>query len=204
MEPDVTQNPHTDPLVTLVAWLEEARASGVREPEAMVLATATHDGVPSGRVVLFRGLSPDGALRFFTHYESRKARELDSNPRAALTFHWPSIERQVRVEGTVARLPAAASDAYFAGRARLSQIGAWVSPQSRPIASLDELVVRRADREKEFQGGAVPRPPFWGGYGLTPTRIELWRSGEGRFHDRDLFEREGAPPGEWRVTTLAP
>jgi pyridoxamine 5'-phosphate oxidase len=171
----------------------------------MVLATATHDGVPSARVVLFRGLSPDGAIQFFTNYESRKARELDQNPRAALTFHWAVLERQVRVEGTVARLSSAGSDAYFAGRPRLSQIGAWVSPQSRPIASLDELIVRRDEKEKAFHGGAVPRPPFWGGYGLLPARIELWTRGDGRFHDRRLYEREGpGAGGAWRITTLAP
>jgi len=190
-----------DPLATLLAWLEEAKARGVHEPEAMVLATATLDASPSARVVLFRGLTDEGALRFFTNYESRKARELDDNPRAALTFHWAVLGKQVRVEGRVARLAPAASDAYFAGRPRLSQIGAWVSPQSRPIPSLNELVERRSEREAEFAGGAVPRPPFWGGYGLVPSRVELWTSGEGRFHDRRLFERDGQG---WTLAILAP
>jgi pyridoxamine 5'-phosphate oxidase len=191
----------TDPIATLLTWLDEARIQGVREPEAMVLATATPDGVPSARVVLFRGLTPEGALRFFTNYESRKARELDGNPRAALVFHWAALEKQVRVEGTVAPLSPAESDAYFAGRPRLSQIGAWVSPQSRPIPSLDDLLARRREREAAFAGGAVPRPAFWGGYGLMPGRVELWMKGEGRFHDRRLFAREGEA---WNVTTLAP
>jgi pyridoxamine 5'-phosphate oxidase len=194
-----------DPIATLVAWFEEAKALGLPEPASMVLATATPDGHPSARVVFFRGLSPEGALQFFTNYESRKASELEHNPRAALTFHWATLARQVRVEGSVARLPAAASDAYFAARPRLSQIGAWVSPQSRPIASLDELVVRRAEREAAFAGGPVPRPPFWGGYGLMPTRVELWTGGEGRFHDRRLFER-GLDTADkaWRLTHLGP
>lgn len=192
----------SDPIATLVAWFEEAKALGVREPASMVLSTATLAGVPSARVVLFRGVSPEGAIQFFTHYESRKAVELEANPRAALTFHWAVMERQVRLEGTVARLSAAAADAYFAGRPRLSQIGAWVSPQSRPIASLEELVARRAERELAFAGGPVSRPPFWGGYGLLPSRVELWTGGEGRFHDRQLFERDGGSP--WRRSTLAP
>jgi pyridoxamine 5'-phosphate oxidase len=191
----------TDPLVTLLAWIDEARTRGAPDPDAMVLATASPDGVPSARVVYFRGLTPAGALSFFTNYESRKGRELESNPRAAAAFHWPVLGRQVRVEGTVDRLPKAASDAYFAHRPRLSQIGAWVSPQSREIDSLDDLLASRKEREEAFAGGTVPRPPFWGGYGLSPTRIELWTSGEGRFHDRRLFER--AVDG-WKTTTLAP
>jgi pyridoxamine 5'-phosphate oxidase len=191
----------SDPVANILAWIEEARARGALDPDAMVLATATPAGVPSGRVVYLRGLTPDKAFRFFTNYESRKGRELSDNPNAALTFHWPVLGRQARVEGRVLPLPAAASDAYFAGRPRLSQIGAWVSPQSRPIPSLEELFARRIEREAAFAGGAVPRPPFWGGYGLTASRIELWTSGEGRFHDRRLFERE---EGAWRVTRLGP
>ena len=191
----------SDPVANLRAWIEEARARGAPDPDAMVLATATREGAPSARVVYLRGLTPEGALCFFTNYESRKGRELADNPRAALTFHWPVLGRQARVEGEVAPLPPAASDAYFASRPRLSQIGAWVSPQSRPIPSLDELLARRREREAAFAGGAVPRPPFWGGYGLTASRVELWKSGEGRFHERRLFEREG---GAWRVTSLGP
>jgi pyridoxamine 5'-phosphate oxidase len=190
-----------NPLVTLVAWRDEAKVAGAAEPDAMILATATPDGLPSARVVFFRGFSPDGALRFFTNYESRKACELDTNPRAAVVFHWVEIGRQVRVEGAVARLPAAASDEYFAARPRLSQLGAWISPQSRPIESLEDLVARRSEREAALAGGPVPRPPFWGGYGLLAYRVELWRSGAGRFHDRRLFEASG---GTWTMTRLGP
>jgi pyridoxamine 5'-phosphate oxidase len=194
-------DPKLDPIATLVSWCEEARARGVTDPEAMTLATATRDGVPSARIVLFRGLTPEGAIRFFTNYESRKARELDENPRAAATFHWRELGKQVRIEGTVSRLPAEASDAYFAGRPRMSQLGAWASPQSRPVSSLEELFAKRAAKEAEFQGGAVPRPPFWGGYALTPVRVELWIAGDARLHDRHLYERV---QGGWKASTLAP
>jgi pyridoxamine 5'-phosphate oxidase len=190
-----------DPIATLVAWCDEAGARGLREPEAMTLATATPDAIPSARVVLFRGLTPEGAIRFFTNYESRKARELDQNPRAAAVFYWRELGRQVRVEGKVSRLPAEASDVYFAGRPRMSQLSAWASPQSLPIASLEELITRRAEREAAIGEGPVPRPPFWGGYALTPERVELWTTGEARFHDRRLFERTDKG---WRVSTLAP
>ncbi len=192
---------NADPIATLVSWCEEASTRGIREPFAMTLATATTGGVPSARVVLFRGLTPERAIRFFTNYESRKARELDQNPRAAAVFYWPDLARQVRVEGQVSRLSAAASDEYFAGRARLSQLGAWASPQSQPIASLDDLVARRTAREAEFGAGAVPRPSFWGGYALAPERVELWTNGEARFHERRLYERVGEG---WKVSALAP
>jgi pyridoxamine 5'-phosphate oxidase len=190
-----------NPLLMLVAWRDEAMAAGAAEPDAMVLATATLSGLPSARVVLFRGLAANGSLRFFTNYESRKARELDMNPRAAAVFHWVELGRQVRVEGSVARLPASASDEYFGARPRLSQLSAWVSPQSRPIESLEQLIARRTERELSFAGGPVPRPPFWGGYGLLADRVELWTSGEGRLHERRLFE---ASHGTWTMTRLAP
>jgi pyridoxamine 5'-phosphate oxidase len=190
-----------DPIATLVSWCEEAKARGLREPYAMTLATATPRAVPSARVVLFRGLTPEGAIRFFTNYESRKARELEQNPNAAAVFYWADLGRQVRIEGKVSRLSAAESDEYFAGRPRMSQLSAWASPQSRPVASLEDLLALRAEKEAEIGAGAVPRPPFWGGYALTPERVELWTNGEARFHERQLFERT---PEGWRVTTLAP
>jgi pyridoxamine 5'-phosphate oxidase len=194
-----------DPVATLCAWLDEARTRGLREPEAMVLSTATQSGGPSARVVLFRGLTEERDIRFFTNHESRKALELAENPRAALTFHWAELERQVRVEGTVHRLSDAESDAYFAGRPRLSQIGAWVSPQSRPIGSLEDLKAIRDQREASFQGREVPRPPFWGGYGVRPLRVELWTRGDGRFHHRQLFVRDGGElDATWKLSTLAP
>jgi pyridoxamine 5'-phosphate oxidase len=190
-----------DPLATLLAWRDEACASGVREPDAMVLATATRDGVPSARVVLFRGTDSDGAIRFFTNYESRKARELEDNPRGALVFHWAELGRQARVEGAVARLSDSDSDAYFASRPRGHQLGAWASPQSRPIASLADLLRRAGTLDHEYASTTVPRPPFWGGYRLRAERIELWVRGEDRLHERRLFERDGAT---WTQKMLAP
>jgi len=190
-----------DPIATLVAWCDEARERGVIEPTAMTIATATRDGVPSARVVLFRGLTKDRALRFFTNYESRKGRELEENPRASAVFYWRELARQVRVEGRVSRLPSGESDDYFAQRPRLSQLSAWASPQSEGIGSMDELFARRDAREAEFAGGVVPRPPFWGGYALSPERVELWINGEARFHDRRLFERTA---DGWKRSRLAP
>ncbi len=197
----MTSSSVTDPIQTLVAWRDEASARGLVEPDAMVLATATKGGAPSARVVLFRGVTDEGAICFFTNYESRKARELADNPRASCVFHWAELGRQVRLEGAVSRLPGAASDAYFASRHRLSQLGAWVSPQSQVVASMEELVERRDRRAAELEGKPVPRPPFWGGYALLPDRVELWTRGEGRFHDRVLYEREG---GGWKTSVLAP
>lgn len=167
----------------------------------MVVATATHDGVPSARVVLFRGLDSEGGVRFFTNYESRKARELEENPRAAAVFHWPELGRQVRIEGSIARLPSQDSDAYFAARPRPHQLGAWASPQSRPVDSLDEVTAQMATIDREYAGVAVPRPPFWGGYSLRAERVELWVRGEYRIHDRRLFERKG---DTWLERRLAP
>ena len=190
-----------DPIATLVAWCEEAKQRGLIEPTAMTLATATREGVPSARVVLFRGLTKEGALRFFTNYGSHKARELEENPLASAVFYWRELARQVRVDGRVSRLPEADSDDYFARRGRLSQLSAWASPQSEPIASMEELLARRSEREAEFEGKAVPRPPFWGGYALLPETVELWVNGEARFHDRRLFERTA---GGWKRSRLAP
>jgi pyridoxamine 5'-phosphate oxidase len=189
-----------DPFRQFAAWFAGAAAAGVHEPEAMTLATATPAGVPSARMVLLRGHGPDGFV-FFTNYESRKAGELDANPRAALVLHWATLGRQVRIEGAVARTSDAESDAYFASRHRDSQIGAWASAQSHPIpsrAALEDEVVRIASRHPD---GPVPRPPNWGGYRLTPTAFEFWQHAESRLHDRFRYLTDG--PG-WRITRLAP
>jgi pyridoxamine 5'-phosphate oxidase len=191
---------HEDPISTLLAWMSEAEAAGEPLPEAMTLATATKDGVPSARMVLLRGAS-DGDLRFFTCYESRKAGELEGNPRAALVFHWKSLTRQVRVEGRVERLSPEESDAYFATRPRGSQLSATISPQSRPIASLAELEHARDELDLRLAGKPVPRPANWGGYKIVPHTVELWIGGDHRLHDRFRYERHGAV---WTMQRLAP
>jgi pyridoxamine 5'-phosphate oxidase len=189
------------PLDRAAQWLEEAQRTALPDPAAvaMALATATADGAPSVRIVLCRGIDARG-LRFFNNYESRKAAELDANPRAAVVFHWPGLARQLRAEGRVERLPDAESDEYFAGRPRGHQVSAHASPQSRPIASLDVVRLRAAALEEEL-GRDVPRPAFWGGYRLVPHTIEFWVEGAHRLHDRVRFELKD---GAWREQRLAP
>ncbi len=190
------------PLQTLALWLDEARAAGAPEPEAMALATVGPDGRPSVRIVLCRGLGDDG-LSFFTNYDSRKGRELAGCAHAAAAFHWPLLRRQVRVEGHVTMLSAADSDAYFRSRPRCSQLSAAVSPQSAPIESLERLHEEKRRLEASLGGAEVPRPPRWGGYLLQAVRVELWTNGEDRLHERLLFERAG-PGSHWVLQRLAP
>lgn len=189
-----------DPIRLFARWFDEAVEAKVRLPEAMALATATSDGRPSSRMVLLKGFAEDGFV-FYTNYESRKAAELDANPRAALTFHWTLLERQVRVEGRVERTAEREATEYFRNRPRESQIGAWASPQSREIESREALEARAAERTDEFAGGAVPLPPFWGGYRVLAERIEFWQGRAGRLHDRLLYERAGT---QWTRRRLAP
>jgi pyridoxamine 5'-phosphate oxidase len=190
-----------DPVAAFHGWLEEARAAELHEPEAMALATATADGSPSVRMVLLRGLDERG-LRFFTNYESRKACELEANPQAAAALNWgPPLRRQVRVEGSVERLDEHESLAYYETRARESRLGAWASPQSRPLESRGDLDERYAAVEARFADGDVPLPPFWGGYCLVPQAIELWQNRPNRLHDRARFERAG---DGWSRVRLAP
>jgi pyridoxamine 5'-phosphate oxidase len=188
-----------NPVEQLSGWLEEARAAGEHEPEAMALATATADGRPSVRYVLCRGLS-SGGLRFFTNFEGRKAVELDANPHAAVVFLWQRTGKQVRFEGRVERLGDAEADEYFGSRPRGHQLAAWASPQSRPIARV-ELELRRDEAERRFAGKAVPRPSFWGGYRLVPEAVELWQRGNDRLHRRTLWMRDGEG---WREYELGP
>jgi len=189
-----------DPLALFAEWFEEASASGMVEPNGMTLATVDADGRPSARVVLLKGYGRDG-FDWYTNYASRKAAELDANPRAALLFWFDKLERQVRIEGRAARLPAEASDDYFARRPRGSRIGAWASPQSQPIESREDL--ERFEREvaERFGDGPVPRPPHWGGYRLSPQAFEFWQGRRNRLHDRFRFTlgAEG-----WRRQRLAP
>jgi pyridoxamine 5'-phosphate oxidase len=166
----------------------------------MALATATRTGAPSVRIVLCRGLDAQG-LRFFTNYESRKGNELDANPAAAATFHWPVLDRQARIEGRAERLPAADSDAYFDHRPRGHQISAWASAQSRSLSTLEALKQKAAEIATEYEGRVVPRPPYWGGYLLRPSIVELWTKGPDRLHDRIRYERT---VGGWTSVRLAP
>ena len=188
------------PLQTLRTWLDEARAAGALEPDAMALATVAADGRPSVRFVLCRGIDERG-VRFFTSYDSRKGRELAGHGQAAVVFHWPDTRHQVRIEGEVEILGAAESDAYFRSRARGSQLSASVSPQSAPIGDLDRLREQKRALAERLHGGPVPRPANWGGYLLVARCVELWTSGEDRLHDRVLYERRGEV---WIPQRLAP
>ncbi|HEY8550737.1 MAG TPA: pyridoxamine 5'-phosphate oxidase [Vicinamibacterales bacterium] len=191
----------TDPLARFQALLERAGTDAPFDHTAMALATVNQAGQPSVRMVLLHGFDPRGFV-FYTNYESRKARELETTRRAALCFYWPWIEEQARIEGEVARIGEAESDAYFATRPRGKQVGAWASLQSQPLDSRATLEARVAEIEARFAGREVPRPPNWGGYRLAPERIEFWRAGEHRLHDRFLYTRDAA--GTWTMTRLYP
>jgi pyridoxamine 5'-phosphate oxidase len=188
------------PLLRVRDWFEEAAASGIIEAERMALATATPDGRPSVRIVLLKGIDEAG-IRFFTNYGSRKGRELDANPHAAVTLYWQPLYRAARLEGPVERLPAAESDAYFASRPRGAQIGAWASAQGSVLGSREELDERVAEMEARFPG-AVPRPEYWGGYRLRPVAVELWQGRPDRLHDREHFLLQD--DGSWRSERLSP
>jgi len=189
-----------DPLSVFEAWFAEAQALDPRFAEAMTLATASLDGRPSARTVLYKGLD-QGRVCFVSNYGSSKGQELAQNPRAALVFFWASLNRQVRFEGHAEPAPADWSDRYFAARARSSQIGAWASAQSQSIASREVLEARISDAEARFEGKPVPRPPFWGGYLLVPERIEFWLGQDARLHDRFSYQRAEAG---WAVARLSP
>ena len=190
-----------DPIRQFSAWYDAAAAAEVPEVNAMTLATVDADGRPSARIVLLRGADERG-FTFYTNFRSRKGRELDARPDAALLFFWPQLERQVRIEGRVARAELAAADAYFANRPRASQVGAWASPQSEPIP--DRAWLERAYGEQEARFGAaagVPRPPHWGGYTLRPHALEFWQGRASRLHDRIVYRRAGEG---WTIGRLAP
>jgi pyridoxamine 5'-phosphate oxidase len=196
-EPDT----HPNPIEQFRTWFDEALAANLHEPNAMNLATSTPHGRPSVRVVLLKGFDERGFV-FYTNYEGRKGEELEANPYCALLFYWGELERQVRVEGRVGRLPDEESDAYFAGRPRGSQLGAWASEQSRPVKDRGALEERLRELEAEYEGREVPRPPFWGGYRVEPEVIEFWQGRENRLHDRLRYRRSGN--GGWRRERLQP
>jgi pyridoxamine 5'-phosphate oxidase len=189
-----------DPLAQLARWLEDAQAAGMIEPSAMTLATATKDGQPSARIVLYKG-PHDGGLTFYTNYESRKGGELAGNDRAALVFWWDKLERSVRVEGRVEKLPRSMSEHYARSRPRGSQLGALTSRQSRVVASRAELERRLAENEAKLGGQEVPVPANWGGYLLRPAMFEFWQGRRDRLHDRLVYRSDGA---SWRVERLEP
>ena len=192
-----------DPLDQFEDWFEEALDSEVEEPNAMTLSTAAPDGTPSARIVLLKGLDERG-FHFYTNYESRKGTELSQNPHAALTFLWKPLERQVRIEGQVERMPAEASTEYFHSRPRGAQLGAWASPQSRVVEGRAELEQTLAGVEAEYEDqDEIPRPPYWGGYILHPTQIEFWQGRPNRLHDRLRYRRD-EEEGDWTLERLAP
>lgn len=195
--------PIAEPFERFAELLAAARAVGTTalpEPTAFSLATVGRDGQPSLRIVLLKAVDERGFV-FYTNYESRKGLELSAHPQAAMCFHWQPLERQVRVDGRAEPVSADEADAYFASRARGSQIGAWASLQSRPIAVPGDLEARVREVEARFSGVAVPRPPHWSGFRIVPHRIELWHGMPSRLHERRVYVRE---PTGWRTETLYP
>jgi pyridoxamine 5'-phosphate oxidase len=188
-----------DPIALFGEWMKDAEAGELNDPNAVALATATREAMPSVRMVLMKRVDAQGFC-FYTNTESQKGSDLEENPQAAMCFHWKSLRRQVRIVGTVSELSAQDADEYFHSRSRLSQLGAAASQQSRVLASREALVARVEELEREFPGD-IPRPEYWHGYVLRPERIEFWKDGEGRLHDRFLFTRSG---DAWRRERLFP
>jgi len=190
----------TDPFPRFRAWYEEARVSEPNDPDAMTLATADSGGRPSARMVLLKGFDTDGFV-FYTNLESRKARDLAENAQAALLFHWKSLRRQVRIEGSVRQVGDDEADTYFATRPRGSRIGAWASDQSRPMEGMFVLERRVAEYTAKFGLGEIPRPPHWSGFRVVPDRIEFWKEGRFRLHERTVHIRDG---DSWTAERLFP
>jgi pyridoxamine 5'-phosphate oxidase len=193
-------NVNKDPLLQFEKWFAEALLTNMKHPNAFILSTSTKKGKPSARVVLLKGIDPEGFV-FYTNYESRKANEITENSFASMTFFWPKMERQIRIEGSVKKVSTVESDEYFSSRPRGSQAGAWVSPQSKIIPGRDALDVSHDWFLKENASKEITRPPFWGGYRIYPTVIEFWQGRTNRLHDRILYTFENE---EWKIERLAP
>ncbi len=202
METEQTQDlvPHGDPFAIFAQWYDEARQSEPNDSNAMALATATSEGVPSVRMVLLKGHGPGGFV-FYTNGHSRKGREIAANPNVALLFHWKSLRRQIRIEGPLSPVDEATADAYFASRSRDSQLGAVASDQSAPLDSRATFLSRYEDAIARFEGQDVVRPPHWTGYRVVPAAIEFWHDRAHRLHERRRFTRDG---DTWTSTLLYP
>lgn len=195
-ESEVSENP----IDQFKEWFKKALSADLLDPNAMTLSTADKEGTPSSRTVLLKGVGAEG-FQFYTNYKSRKGKELEENPRAALCFYWPSHERQVRIQGEVQKIGRDESETYFHQRPRQSQISAWASQQSAKVASREDLISRFKEMERRFEGEEIPLPEFWGGYILKPNRIEFWQGRAGRMHDRICYEKE---KDGWTRFRLAP
>ena len=197
LEKDLAKNPFRQ----FEQWFQEAEAAKIAEPNAMTLATTGRDGRPAARTMLLKGCDGHGFV-FYTNFESRKGRELDANPRAALLFPWVAMERQILIEGPVARVSREVAEAYFHSRPRGSQLAAWASPQSTTVAGRAVLEESYRVVDKKYEGRTVPLPPNWGGFRLAPETVEFWQGRRNRLHDRLRYRRE--PGGDWVVERLAP
>ncbi|MCG8319757.1 MAG: pyridoxamine 5'-phosphate oxidase [Cytophagales bacterium] len=190
-----------NPMDQFEHWFEEATSAEINEPTAMNLSTVDKNGRPTARIVLLKGIN-DSAFQFYTNYDSQKAQDLARNPFAALTFFWPELERQIRIEGKVEKLSALTSENYFSSRPRESQIGAWASPQSQVIENRYMLEENVKNLKKKYDGKDVPRPQYWGGYQLVPDKLEFWQGRSSRLHDRIVYRL--GPDNHWMIERLAP
>ena len=194
------ENINLNPFKQFDIWFKEAKNIGLKDPNAMNVASATKDGVPSSRMVLLKSYDENGFV-FYTNYTSRKSREIIDNPTVALNFFWDALERQVRVEGTISKVDPKISDEYFSSRSRLSQLGAHASNQSQIIENYDVITSKLDELEKKYDGKEIPRPDHWGGFIIVPKTIEFWQGHEGRIHDRLKFHKENSG---WNLVRLSP
>ena len=190
----------SDPLSQFAIWFEEAQKAAAVEPNAMTLSTVSASGKPSSRIVLLKGIE-EQAMIFFTNYSSDKGKDMLENPYVALNFFWPELERQVRIEGTITKTSAEESDVYFNSRPIGSQLGAWASPQSSIVNSREEMEANLLEFERKFKDRVIPRPPHWGGYKVSPEKMEFWQGRASRLHDRFLYSLEA---NQWKIDRLAP